>query len=180
MDFPTLAKPWRDLGLYIRAREREALVEARLALEFLGDGLIRNAAGKAFQAWKAHLATPAAKHKERLAREYPGSRRIRAGEDEVVVKEVDLVIALMPTTQMVKAAKALAEAEGGDVFKYTMLAMQLHRYQYNGPDPELSDFPDDKSAAYAVCLLLGAFAEKIDIYPSICRAGGLPPSVQNS
>ncbi|MGB9705852.1 MAG: PaREP1 family protein, partial [Pyrobaculum sp.] len=41
---------------YISARLLEALVEAGLALEYLRRGLVRNAAGKAFQAWKAFMA----------------------------------------------------------------------------------------------------------------------------
>jgi hypothetical protein len=41
---------------YIEARLLEALGEARLALRFLEEGLTRNAACKAFQAWKALLA----------------------------------------------------------------------------------------------------------------------------
>ena len=49
-----LPKP-SDEG-YIEARLLEALGEARLALRFLEEGLTRNAACKAFQAWKALLA----------------------------------------------------------------------------------------------------------------------------
>ena len=49
-----LPKP-SDEG-YVEARLQEALVETRLALRFLEEGLTRNAAGKAFQAWKALLA----------------------------------------------------------------------------------------------------------------------------
>jgi hypothetical protein len=49
-----LSKP-SDEG-YVEARLLEALGEARLALEYLERGLTRNAAGKAFQAWKALLA----------------------------------------------------------------------------------------------------------------------------
>jgi hypothetical protein len=41
---------------YVEARLLEALVEARLAFRLLEEGLTRNAAGKAFQAWKALLA----------------------------------------------------------------------------------------------------------------------------
>ncbi|MGC8584166.1 MAG: PaREP1 family protein, partial [Thermoproteus sp.] len=49
-----LPKP-TDEG-YVSARLLEALVEARLALKFLEEGLVRSAAGKAFQAWKALMA----------------------------------------------------------------------------------------------------------------------------
>ena len=38
---------------YVGARLLEALVEGNLALEFLDRGLVRNAAGKAFQSWRA-------------------------------------------------------------------------------------------------------------------------------
>jgi hypothetical protein len=41
---------------YVNARLLEALVEAGLALEYLRRGLVRNAAGKAFQAWRALTA----------------------------------------------------------------------------------------------------------------------------
>jgi PaREP1 len=42
---------------YVEARLLQALVETRLALRFLREGIARNAAGKAFQAWKALLAS---------------------------------------------------------------------------------------------------------------------------
>ncbi len=52
-----LPKPGRDLVGYASARALEALLEALLALEFLGRGSTRNTAGKAFQAWRALTAT---------------------------------------------------------------------------------------------------------------------------
>ena len=49
-----LPKP--STGDYVSVRLLESFVEARLALEFLDRGLIRNAAGKAFQSWRALMA----------------------------------------------------------------------------------------------------------------------------
>ncbi len=59
-----LPKP-SDEG-YVVARLLEALAEARLALRFLEEGLTRNAAGKAFQAWRALLAALQRFEMERL------------------------------------------------------------------------------------------------------------------
>ncbi len=166
MDFPVLAKPWRDLSRYREARLREAAVEARLALEFLADGLVRNAAGKAFQAWKAYLGALLAERREELKGEYPGARRIRVGEEEVMVEEVDIVISLVPTSAMTR----LAALVGGDAVEFTYLALQLHRYQYNGPDPEgyLTDIPDDRTAAISICRLLGRLVGGEDSYRRVC------------
>lgn len=49
MDLEALEKPLPKPSTedYIAARLLEALIEAKLALEFLGRGLVRNAAGKA-------------------------------------------------------------------------------------------------------------------------------------
>jgi len=59
-----LPKP-SDEG-YVEARLLEALAEARLALDFLERGLTRNAACKAFQAWKALMAALLRLELERL------------------------------------------------------------------------------------------------------------------
>jgi len=168
MEFPLLAKPWRDIEKYRDARLREARIEMSLALEFLEDGLLRNAAGKAFQAWKAYLAAQLAERREALKKIYPGSRRIRVGEDEVEVEDVDVVIALVPTTHMMK----LAGVVGGDSVEFTVLALSLHRYQYNGPDPEgfFSDIPDDRSAALLICRLASKLAGDSELYKRVCGA----------
>lgn len=41
-----LTKPWIDPGRYREDRLKEVVYEAELALKFLSDGLVRNAAGK--------------------------------------------------------------------------------------------------------------------------------------
>ncbi|AFA39689.1 Archaeal PaREP1/PaREP8 family [Pyrobaculum oguniense TE7] len=166
MEFPVLSKPWRDLEKYREARLREAQVEINLALEFLEDGLIRNAAGKAFQAWKAYLAARLAEKREALKELYPGSRRIRVGDEEVEVEDVDVVIALVPTTHMIK----LSAIVGGDAVEFTSLALDLHRYQYNGPDPEgfFSDVPDDRTAALLICRMASRLAGGTDLFQRVC------------
>ena len=52
-----VTKPWIDDNKYKKDRLLEAKYEAELAKKFLEDGLYRNATGKAFQAWKALLAS---------------------------------------------------------------------------------------------------------------------------
>ncbi|WP_281041786.1 PaREP1 family protein [Vulcanisaeta distributa] len=50
----------------------ETRYETELALRFLEAGLYRNTAGKAFQAWKALLATLAISYADELARRFKG------------------------------------------------------------------------------------------------------------
>jgi hypothetical protein len=75
-----LEKPWRDPQKYLEGRLMEATYEADLALRFLDAGLYRNAAGKAFQAFKALLAALAMKYRDALAQRYPGRKRLRSGK----------------------------------------------------------------------------------------------------
>ncbi len=62
-----LPRPKRDLVSYASARVLEALLEALLALEFLARGYTRNAAGKAFQAWRALTAALLTLEKDKIA-----------------------------------------------------------------------------------------------------------------
>jgi len=64
----------RDPEGYRRGRHLEAKYDAELALKFLEEGLYRNAAGKAFQAWKALLAALAVEYRDKLAERFKGVR----------------------------------------------------------------------------------------------------------
>lgn len=76
-------------------RFREALYEAELALTFLENGLLRNAAGKAYQAVEAYVAGLAVDYRERLKPYYPGRRRIGLIR---YVERVDWILATVPST----------------------------------------------------------------------------------
>ncbi|MEL9990075.1 MAG: PaREP1 family protein [Thermoproteus sp.] len=158
-------KPWIDLARYREVRLREALYEAELAERFLEEGLVRNAAGKAFQAWKALVAAYAVDKIEDLRKAYPGVKRLRGGRR--AVEKAVWVVAVMPTTQL----KRVAQIVGGEVDAYTDKALHVHEYQYNGPDPQgvLSIYPDDESAAKDI----KALAQKARELAA--RAGGRPP-----
>jgi len=144
-----LAKPWLNLEAYREARIREAVYEAELAEEFLKSGLVRNAAGKAFQSWKSLLGAMLVDKIEEVEKAYPGVVRIREGKR---VKKALWIVALVPTSQMKKLAQLLE----GEESALTSIALDLHSYQYNGPDPEgiYSPYPDEETAKRDVELLV--------------------------
>ena len=150
-----LPKPWFDVRKYREVRLKEAIYEADLAESFLNQGLTRNAAGKAFQAWKALVAAYAVDKVNELRRLFPGTKRPRGMRARV--EKVYWVIAVMPTT----ALKPVAQAIGGDIDVYTNMALWVHEYQYNGPDKQgiLSPYPDDESAAKDIRTLISKVRE---------------------
>jgi len=135
---------------YASARLLEALVEARLALEFLRRGLTRNAAGKAFQAWRAVLAALLKLELERL-------KAIAKTEEERRWLE-ERAVPRVPTSKMVPLSLMLEEVGYDDVVALTNLALNLHDYQYHGPDPDmaLSKYRTREEAALAVKSLVKA------------------------
>jgi len=153
-----LVKPWRNEAGYIKARLLEASYEAELAAKFLEEGLIRNAARKAYQAWKALLAALAARARDELAKVYTGIKRLRSGAR---ISEVDWVIAFMPSSRVRPVAQILARVFGPDVLMYTDIALNLHEYQYNGPDREgvFSRYPSDEYAKEDIERLLEGVEE---------------------
>jgi hypothetical protein len=114
---------------YVEARLLEAVTEARLALRFLKEGLTRNAAGKAFQAWKALLAALLRLELEKL-------KALAKTEEERRWLETTAV-SRVPTTKM-RALTNMLEKLGRNVLMGTLLALELHDYHYHGPDPDMA------------------------------------------
>jgi hypothetical protein len=141
---------------YVEARLLEALAEARLALEFLGRGLTRNAAGKAFQAWRALLAALLRLELERL-------KALAKTEEERRWLETTAV-PRVPMTKM-KPLSRLLEAVGHDgISLWTDRALHLHDYQYHGPDPsgELSKYAAREDAAADIASAVRELARRVD------------------
>ena len=118
-----------------------------MAGELLREGLVRNAAGKALQAWRALVAALAAGHRDKPRAAFPGSVELKGGK---VVERADWLTAVVPSTRLREAAQLI----GGETAGFTGTALDLH--QYNGPDRELitSPYRTDEEARRDVELLL--------------------------
>ncbi|GAB6945434.1 PaREP1 family protein [Vulcanisaeta sp. JCM 14467] len=123
-----ITKPWIDARKYQEDRFREAIYEAELAERFLQNGLLRNAAGKAFQAVKAYVAGLAVDYRDELAKHYRGVRRLSPTK---VVDRVDWLIAVMPSSRLREVASMIGDKE---LRLYVEIALNLHEFQYNGLD----------------------------------------------
>ena len=121
-----LVSPKIDRKAYVRARIVEAVDDIDIAVNLWLSGKTRNAAGKAFAAVKALLSALVTKHLDELAK-----------KDSWYAKKGYTV----PTHSMNGIALELAKlGYGNDVVVVTLLALQLHDYQYNGFDPDFSKY----------------------------------------
>ena len=141
---------------YIVARLLEALGEARLALEYMERGLTRNAAGKAFQAWKALLAVLLRLELEKLKALAKTEEEKRWLESRAVPR--------VPTTKMKELSRLLKEAGHEAITAWTDKALDLHDYQYHGPDPDmaLSKYTTRESATADVVELLQELTRRVE------------------
>ncbi len=141
---------------YIEARLLEALGEARLALEYLERGLTRNAACKAFQAWKALLAALLRLELERLKALAKTEEERRWLESRAVPR--------VPTAKMKELSRLLRDVGHEGITFVTALALDLHEYQYHGPDPDmaLSKYATRESAAADVVELLQELTKRVE------------------
>jgi len=149
-----LPKP-SDEG-YIEARLLEALGETRLALRFLEEGLTRNAACKAFQAWKALLAALLRLELERLKALAKTEEERRWLESRAVPR--------IPTAKMKELSRLLRDVGHEGITAWTAVALDLHDYQYHGPDPDmaLSKYTTRESAAADMVELLQELTKRIE------------------
>jgi len=141
---------------YASARLLEALVEAKLAIDFLKRGLTRNAVGKAFQAWRAVLAALLKLELERLKAVAKTEEEERWLEERAVPR--------IPTTKMIPLSQMLRELGYRDVAFITDRALNLYDYQYHGPDPDmaLSKYRTREEAARAVVELVSAVVDYVE------------------
>ncbi len=149
--------PRPSSGEYASARLLEALMEVWLALDFLGRGLTRSAAGKAFQAWRAVLAALLRLELERL------KAAARTEEERKWLEEK--AVPRIPITRMVTLSQMLEELGCGNIAHVTMAALSLHDYQHHGPDPDmaLSKYRTRGEAANAVRSLAKAVLRYVEM-----------------
>jgi len=143
-----LPKPWFNLEAYKKIRLEEAKFEVEIAEKFLQEGLIRNAAGKVFQAWKSLLAALLTDKRDVLVKKYPKKKSLGRRKIELA----DWIIAIVPTSYMEELSLVL----GKELNLLTEKALSIHEYQYNGPDKEaiLSPFRSDEIAAENIKILI--------------------------
>ncbi len=141
---------------YVEARLLETLGEARLALEYLERGLTRNAAGKAFQAWKALLAALLRLELERLKALAKTEEERRWLESKAVPR--------VPTTRMKELSRLLRDVGHEGITAWNAVALDLHEYQHHGPDPDmaLSKYATRESAAADVVELIQELTKRIE------------------
>ncbi len=141
---------------YVEARLLEVLGEAGLALEYLERGLTRNAACKAFQAWKAFMAALLRLELDKLKAVVKTEEEKRWLESRAVPR--------VPTTKMKELSRLLKDVGHEGITAWTAVALDLHEYQYHGPDPDmtLSKYTTRESAAADVVELLQELVRRVE------------------
>ncbi len=151
-----IPKPRRDLAGYASARLLEALLESLIALEYLERGYTRNAAGKVFQAWRALTGAL-------LALEY--DRIVERLEDEDEKRWfLERGLPRIPTSRLKAFGQLLEELGYRNYSSYTDKALDLHDYQYHGPDPdvEVSKYRGREEAALDTLYLIDRIVELVE------------------
>ncbi|MGC9178894.1 MAG: PaREP1 family protein [Vulcanisaeta sp.] len=121
----------KDPRTYVYAKVLDGLVEAKLALEMLIRGLIQNASAKAFMSIKSIVSALIVKN----------LGKIIEGLDERRRTWYEDVGYSAPTTGLIGISRDLKRLDiDTEVIVRTVLS--LHRFSYNGFDPNLVDYRD--------------------------------------
>jgi len=150
-----LPKP-SDEG-YAEARLLETLGEARLALEYLERGLTRDATGMDFHAWKEFMAALLRLELERLKAVAKTEEEWRWLESKAIPR--------VPTAKMKELSRLLRDVGHEGITFVTDKALDLHDYQYHGPDPDavLSKYTTRESAAADVVELIQELVKRVEV-----------------
>lgn len=152
-----LPRPRQDPLGYARARVLEALLEALLALRFLEEGYTRNAAGKAFQAWRALTSALLTLKRDEVLR--------KLGDREQREWFIRKAIPRTPSSRLKALGQLLEEIGYHD---YT-----LHQHGAKSPrlpapwpdlDAELSKYASSEEAARDIVSLVEKLIEIIEKY----------------
>jgi len=141
---------------YISAGLLEALTEASLALELLDRGLVRNAAGRAFQAWRALLASLLRLELDKLLQTVKSDEERRLLMDRAVLR--------VPTSRIKTLSQMLESLGHNSLSAWSDKALDLHDYQYNGPDPDMavSKYRSREEVAVDVKLLVRELVRRVE------------------
>ncbi|UXD21723.1 hypothetical protein IPA_07265 [Ignicoccus pacificus DSM 13166] len=139
---------------FLERKAIDVVCEMIKTKELLEEGDTRNAAGKAFQAWKDLLSCLICLNLDKIARDEK--------EKEWYIKSGVLV----STSKMRRLAQKLEEIGIQNVLSWTSVALDLHTYQYNGPDPDGVWYGprDEEEAREDIKLLLEATKEYLERY----------------
>ena len=150
-----LSRHEKSLRGYASARVLEALLESMLALEFLARGYTRNAAGKAFQAWRALAAALLALERDKIA------ARLDSEQRKWLLR---VAMPRVPSTRLKPLGNLVEEAGYPNYGPYTDRVLNLHDYQYHGPDPDLalSNYRSREEAARDVLYVIKRLVEIIE------------------
>jgi thermostable 8-oxoguanine DNA glycosylase len=123
---------------------------------FLERGLTRDAAGMAFHAWKALLAALLRLELEKLKAIVKTEEEKRWLESRAVPR--------VPTAKMKELSRLLRDVGQEGITFVTDKALDLHDYQYHGPDPDvaLSKYTRRESPAADVVELLQELIKRME------------------
>ncbi len=148
-----LSRHEKSLRGYASARVLEALLESMLALEFLARGYTRNAAGKAFQAWRALTAALLALERDKIA------ARLDSEQRKWLLR---VAIPRVPSTRLKPLSNLVEEAGYPNYGPYTDRVLNLHDYQCHGPDLALSKYRSRGEAAQDILYVIKRLVEIIE------------------